>query len=259
MDEPSYKLEVFEGPLDLLLSLIAKNKIDICDIPISLILDQYMEYLDRMRELDMDIASEFIVMAAELMLIKSRMLLPKPKNEEGEEEDPREKLARALLEYKKAKEAASYLAGQYETYAGRIVKDTEVFDRKAEIPESIDISLLYNSLNKLLKKNSELPRMARESENAIKSLLKAKVVPVSEKVAYIMRSLYFEDKPFDSLFDTVTSRSELVATFIAVLELVKVQRVRIADRDPDDTESPVILHLDKTHDRSVRHNATEWN
>ncbi|MBE6637697.1 MAG: segregation/condensation protein A, partial [Ruminococcaceae bacterium] len=95
MSDLSFKLEVYEGPLDLLLSLIAKNKVDIYDIPIALILEQYMDYLEQMRLMDMEIAGDFIVMAADLMLIKSRMLLPKPSVEGEEEEDPRAKLARA--------------------------------------------------------------------------------------------------------------------------------------------------------------------
>ena len=106
MNELNFRLEVFEGPLDLLLSLISKNKVDIYDIPIALILDQYMEYLDQMRQMDMDIAGDFIVMAADLMLIKSKMLLPKTVIDGEEPEDPRAELARSLIAYKQAKEAA---------------------------------------------------------------------------------------------------------------------------------------------------------
>ena len=100
MESPNFQLEIFEGPLDLLLTLIAKTKVDIYDIPIALILDQYMAYLDEMRRLDMEIAGDFIVMAAELMLIKSKLLLPKT---EQEEEDPRAALTDALLKYQQAK------------------------------------------------------------------------------------------------------------------------------------------------------------
>lgn len=119
----SFKLESFEGPLDLLLKLIAKNKVDIMDIPIVLIFDQYMEYIDRMKKMDMDIAGEFITMAAELMLIKSKMLLPKPKDEN--EEDPRAVLAAALVAYKCAKEAAGQLNERYAAYGGRMAKESE--------------------------------------------------------------------------------------------------------------------------------------
>ena len=98
MERPTFKLEVFDGPLDLLLFLISKNKVSIYDIPIALILDQYMEYIEDLKKMDLEVSSEFIEMAANLMYIKSKMLLPKPKEEE---EDPREQLARALAEYKR--------------------------------------------------------------------------------------------------------------------------------------------------------------
>ena len=111
MDELTFRLDSFEGPLDLLLKLITKNKVDILDIPIALILDQYMEYVEEMRKLDMDTAGEFVAMASELMLIKSRMLLPKAKTDGGEE-DPRRDLAAALIEYKRMKEAASLISEQ---------------------------------------------------------------------------------------------------------------------------------------------------
>ena len=122
MDAITYKLEQFEGPLDLLLSLIHKNKVSISDIPIALICDQYIEYLNAANELNMDLASEFIVMASELMLIKSKLLLPK---EEDDEEDPRAQLADALIRYAQAKEAAQKLTPLYAFYSGRMVKDTD--------------------------------------------------------------------------------------------------------------------------------------
>ena len=122
MEALTYRLEAFEGPLDLLLSLIQKNKVEISDIPIALICDQYMAYITEAERLDMDLASEFIVMASELMLIKSKMLLPKA---EPEEEDPRAELADALRKYQQAKAAAALLGKAYPTFSGRMVKDTD--------------------------------------------------------------------------------------------------------------------------------------
>ena len=122
MEEIKYRLDSFEGPLDLLLTLIQKNKVSIENIPISLICDQYMEYLNEAETLNMDIATEFLVMASELMLIKSKMLLPKP---DTDEEDPRSTLADALLRYQQAKEAAAKFAPMYAYYSGRMVKDTD--------------------------------------------------------------------------------------------------------------------------------------
>ena len=247
MNEPSYHLEVFEGPLDLLLSLIAKNKVDIYDIPISLILDQYMEYLDRMAEMDMEIAGDFIVMAAELMLIKSRMLLPKPPTGEEEEEDPRAKLARALEEYRRAKEAALYLSEQYGLYAGRIAKEPEVLSTRSDLPEHIDIGLLEKAFQRVLSKNSRLPELAKESEREIRRLLAAKAVPVSIKIFSVMRYLYANGRSdFEEILLTAKSRSELIAIFSAVLELLRVQRVTM-----EQEEERVLLTLTKTHDRKA--------
>lgn len=248
MSELSFKLEVYEGPLDLLLSLIAKNKVDIYDIPIALILEQYLAYLEQMRLMDMEVAGEFIVMAADLMLIKSRMLLPKPPVEGEEEEDPRAKLAQALLAYKRAKEAASYLSEQYSLYAGRIAKEPEVLDTRSDLPEHIDLDLLTRAMQRVLTKNSRLPDLAKESERAIQRLLAAKIVPVSAKIFSVMRLLRKRGTmDFEDILMTATSRSELIAIFSATLELLRVQRVTM---ETTETET-VLLTLNLTHVREV--------
>lgn len=249
MSELSFHLEVYDGPLDLLLSLITKNKVDIYDIPIAMILEQYLEYLDRMREMDMEIAGEFIVMAADLMLIKSRMLLPKPQIEEEDEEDPRAVLAKALIEYKRAKEASVYLHDQYSVYAGRIAKEPEVLDTRSDLPDHIDIDLLQKAMQRALVKNSRLPELAKESERAIKRLLSAKIVPVSAKIITVMRYLRKNGKSdFEDILLTATSRSELIAIFSATLELLKVQRVTM---ESDELGEKVYLTLNLTHLREV--------
>ena len=249
MSELSFHLEVYDGPLDLLLGLITKNKVDIYDIPIAMILEQYLEYLDRMREMDMEIAGEFIVMAADLMLIKSRMLLPKPQIEEEEVEDPRAVLARALIEYKRAKEASVYLQDQYAVYAGRIAKEPEVLDTRSDLPDSIDIDLLQKAMQRALIKNSRLPELAKESERAIKRLLSAKIVPVSAKILTVMRYLRKNGKSdFEDILMTAKSRSELIAIFSATLELLKVQRVTM---ESDELGEKVYLTLNLKHIREV--------
>ncbi len=246
MSDLNFKLEVFEGPLDLLLSLITKNKVDIYDIPIALILNQYMEYIEQMRLMDMEIAGEFIVMAADLMLIKSRMLLPKVK-EASDEDDPRAQLAQALIEYKRAKEASRFLSSQYGIFAGRIAKEPENFDRRAELPENIDLSLLEKALQKVLNKNSRLPDLAKESEIAIKKLLASKAVPVSAKIFTVMRKLRKNGSMnFEDILLTANSRSELIAIFSATLELLKVQRITMEGQNEN-----VILTLNLTHLREV--------
>lgn len=252
-NELSFHLEIYDGPLDLLLGLITKNKVDIYDIPIALILDQYLEYLDMMREMDMEIAGEFIVMAADLMLIKSRMLLPKPQVEGVEEEDPRAVLARALIEYKRAKEASVYLQDQYSIYAGRIAKEPEVLDTRSDLPEHIDIDLLSRAMQRALIKNSRLPELARESEKAIRRLLAAKVVPVSAKIITVMKYLRRNGRSnFEDILLTARSRSELIAIFSATLELLKVQRVIMENED-----ETVYLTLSLTHLREVMNNGQE--
>ena len=122
-DGPRYHLEVFEGPLDLLLKLIARNKVDIMDIPIALILEQYMEYVSELEKTDSEVAGEFIAMAAELMLIKSKLLLPGANDPSAP--DPRAQLVGALMDYKKAKEAAVELNTLYQIYSGRMAKESE--------------------------------------------------------------------------------------------------------------------------------------
>ncbi len=252
-NELSFHLEIYDGPLDLLLGLITKNKVDIYDIPIAMILDQYLEYLDMMREMDMEIAGEFIVMAADLMLIKSRMLLPKPQIDGIEEEDPRAVLARALIEYKRAKEASVYLHDQYALYAGRIAKEPEVLDTRKDLPEHIDIDLLSRAMQRALIKNSRLPELARESEKAIRRLLAAKVVPVSAKIITVMKYLRRNGRSnFEDILLTAKSRSELIAIFSATLELLKVQRVIMENED-----ETVYMTLNLNHIREVMNNGQE--
>ncbi len=254
MAEPQYKLEIYEGPLDLLLALISKNKIDISDIPIALILEQYLAYLDEMRAFDMEVSGDFIVMASELMLIKSRMLLPKPPDEETE--DPREKLARALIEYKRAKEAMPMLNERYRYYGGRVVKDSEVIDTSGDPLDDMDVELLKKAFDRILQRTREMPRMAKASELAIQRLLEAKVVPVSERIVHVMRRLYKSGPlTLEELLMTCGSRSSLIATFLGILELMRSQRVRLRYVDDEFTDAAsrpelVMLILNTAHRRN---------
>ena len=228
MEEPTYKTDVFEGPLDLLLSLIYKNKIDICDIPISLIFDQYMEYLDVMRKMDMEIAGEFIVMASELMLIKSRMLLPKPQAED--EEDPRARLAAALLEYKRAKEIAARFDDLQKIYGDRMVKETDELPPEDNYVREHSVLLLQRAMRSLLEARSK--QKAPEENTLIRPIIKRKVVPVSAKIISVMKYLIRHGKThFDTFFENAATRSELVSTFMAILELVKANRVTIYETE----------------------------
>ena len=231
--EPTYKIEIFEGPLDLLLSLIYKNKVDITDIPIALIFDQYMEYLDRMREMDMDIAGEFIVMASELMLIKSRMLLPKPEGEENTE-DPRTKLANALIEYKHAKESSEELDEMLRTYGGRMAKDTEEIPADDSFIAEHSVTLLQRAMTRMLLNRSK-EEMLRQEAQMVRPIVRRKIVPVGVKVISVLKTVIRKKNVrFDEFFDHCTSRSELVATFMAVLELLKVSRINVSEPDEND-------------------------
>ena len=242
MTELTYKIEVFEGPLDLLLSLIHKNKVDICDIPINEIFTQYMEYLDEMKKMDMDIAGEFIVMASELMFIKSKMLLPRPA-ENGE--DPRAALAQALLEYKYIKEISEKLDEYQKEYEGRFVKETDEIPPDAGYVCPHNITLLKSAMIRMLEKRAE---ETRERPDNIRPIIKRKIVPVSAKIIGVMKTLKRGGKThFDRLFESCTSKSELVAVFMAVLELLKVNRILIHETENTQFDpSDIIVELNCT-------------
>ncbi len=226
MENPTYRLEAFEGPLDLLLKLIEKNKVSITDIPIALIFEQYMEYIDLMKQMDMEVAGEFIVMASELMLIKSKLLLPKPE-EEGI--DPRAELAAALAEYQRMKQAAAFLSSRYETYSGRIAKETDEVkpDNGKLLPQNPDKlqRVMLNMLHALDKSGvDELNRL--NAERPFDKILRTPIVPVSGKIFGVMRYLVKHGETlYTSILLTAKTKSELIATFLAMLELIKKNRV----------------------------------
>ncbi len=216
MQELTYKLEVFEGPLELLLSLINKNKMDINDIQISVICDQYMSYIEEAQRMDMDLAAEFIVMASELMLIKSRMLLPKLKEDE---EDPRAWLSEALLIYKKAKEAAAAMLPMYAEHSGRMIKDEDEIPPDKEVPAGLDPELLSRALSIMMRR---LEASENVQSTHIKPLVRARVVSVEERIGSIVSSLRAKKKQtLLEILDAANDRSELIASFLALLELIK--------------------------------------
>ena len=217
MAEINYKLDTFEGPLDLLLSLIAKHKIDINDIPISLLCDQYMAYIHEAEQMDMELSSDFIVMASELMLIKSRMLLPR--DEEAEEEDPRAALAAALLEYKKAKAAAENLKVRFSEYGLRMVKDTDeiTVDKSYVADHSVD--LLTRAYNRVL---TTVRVSDTEAKKKFDPILEARPVSISSVVRRLSGRLKISGKiGLCDFFREAEDRSELIAMFMAMLELLK--------------------------------------
>ncbi len=217
MTELSYKLDTFEGPLDLLLSLIAKHKIDINDIPIFLLCDQYMAYIHEAQRLDMELSSEFVVMASELMLIKSKMLLPK--NDGEEEEDPRAALAAALLEYQRAKAAAEDLKVRFGEYGLRMVKDTDEISVDKSYVADHTVELLTRAYNRVL---TTVHVSDTEAKKKFDPILESRPVPIRSVVKRLSGRLKLSGKiGLSDFFSEAEDRSELIAMFMAMLELLK--------------------------------------
>ncbi len=231
-DSLNFRLEVYEGPLDLLLSLILKNKLNIYDIPISLILEQYMDYIYSMRDMNMDIAGEFIDMASRLMLIKSKMLLPRPSSG-GKEEDPRAPLVDALLEYQKAKENAIKLKERFESYSGRFIKETDEVGIDRSFVSEHDIGLLIAAFERIEIRQKE-NRLAGnpEAKATLDTILHKKITPVSERLFFILRYLYRrESAEFEELLLSGVTRSDIIASFAAILQLIRAGRIFICRED----------------------------
>lgn len=221
------KLDVFEGPLDLLLYLVRKDEVDIYDIEIGRITRQYLDYLGQMESIDVEIGGEFIVMAANLLYIKSRTLLPADLqtavDDEGEDEDPRWELIRQLIEYKKFKEAAGELRDREELA-------TKLFGRTPSAPpEDGGATLLageVGALDLIAAFQRVLDRL--EKKKGAEREIEADQFTVSEKIEYVLKILpEKEELRFEELFAGQTTRGEVVATFLALLELVRLRHVHV--------------------------------
>lgn len=233
MDKITYKLEKFEGSLDLLLHLIEKNKIDIFDIPIAIITEQYLDYISKMEEANMDISSDFLVMAATLLEIKSKMLLPLVKNEEGEEIDPRKDLVERLLEYKKYKNLGIELSDYEESAPEYMLKPPTIpSDVKTYIP-SIDYEDLLQGIdiNKLNEVFTEVLRRKRDSIDTVRAgfgKLEKEKIPLKDTILYVVRyanlNKYFS---FKDLLEEQPDKTHTIVAFLAILELIKVGRIKI--------------------------------
>jgi segregation and condensation protein A len=223
MEAYTVKVDVFEGPLDLLLHLIKQNQIDIYDIPIALVTEQYLDYIRIMKALDLTIAGEFLVMAATLMYIKSRMLLPAPIEEEEEETgDPRAELVQRLVEYKRFKEAAVRLSQQALLGVDVFIRPArEVGVEEGEI--EADLFHLIDALRELLKR--------QEIEDFHEVTLER--VTLRDKMTELWERLQGakEAVAFSALFTPLSSRVELIVTFLALLELIRSGMLRAYQRD----------------------------
>lgn len=225
------RLDNFEGPFDLLLHLIEKNQVDIYDIPIAEITRQYVAYLAEMEALDLEIASSFLVMAANLLAIKARMLLPKPppQEEEGEEDDARGELVRDLLEYKRYKEAALLLEDRSQEEAQYIPRPNEeewyfplfAAENPLEGKTAADLQAAFQQLLDKLENQEKIFQ------------IEGREISVGEQQGKIRRALaeYPQGLPFGKIFDSCLSRIEMVVTFLALLELIKNHIVTVSQRD----------------------------
>jgi len=222
------KLDIFEGPLDLLLYLIRKNRIDIYDIPIALITEQYLQYLEVMSSLSLDLAGEYLVLASTLIHIKSQMLLPAPVLEGEEDEDPRAEMVRQLIDYQVFKDAAAELEG-------RPILERDLFsrgDRTEEMPDSegeqekieeISIFALIEAFGRIMARTDEAQLLQIDREK----------ISLADRINEIMERLAQEGSlSFDDLMGQQGDRWRLIYTFLAILELVKLRMVRVYQRVP---------------------------
>ena len=216
-------LQVYEGPLDLLYDLITKQKIDIKDISIFEITNQYISYLDTMEKMDLEVTSDFITMACKLLEIKSKYLLYKQRHDEVEE-DPRKELMEKLMEYKKFKNASQFLKD-------RVDYSVDIFYRKKEellIDDKPDLSkLTLDDLINILPKIIKRERTEEIKDERLKKIYKAPIISVEKKINYIRAIINKEDKiPFNYLI-TKESKDEIIATFLSMLELIKNKEIEI--------------------------------
>jgi len=248
---PDYpvKLDNFEGPLDLLLYLIKKNEVNVYDIPVALITNQYLEYLRLMEELNLDLAGEFLVMAATLIHIKARMLVPRLESAvdaEEDAEDPRDALVRRLLEHQRFKAAAELLheretvrSAQWTRPDGRIEDIAgQPFERELEV----DLFTLLQAFQSVLSRSSERPRVTLPEE----------VIPIETRIEQLLDRLSeAEACGFDELFSDPFSRAALITTFLALLEMIRLGLIRVFQgksfgpirvykrKRPDDAPRPI--------------------
>ena len=240
-----FDVDLFEGPLDLLLHLIKKDEVDIANIPVASITEQYLGYLDVMRELNLDVAGEFLVMAATLILVKSRMLLPTPEAEEGEEDDPRADLVRQLLEYSRYRDAAAELGER-----PRLYRDVFTRSENAEgiEPDPDELPRIKVTLWQLMEAFQRVLKRAEPDpvhEVAIESVRVRDRIDALLKVLSVAREVTFE-----SLFDERSTRGFVIVTFLALLELGKLGAID-AVQEEHFGEIRIVLLVDDVRDVAV--------
>jgi segregation and condensation protein A len=265
MAEYKVQFEVFEGPLDLLLYLIRKEEVDIYEVNLTKLATQFLEYIETMRLLDLDIAGEFLVMAATLMYIKSRELLPVDQQVEAEgdedEEDPRWELIRQLVEYKKFKDAAATLqemeARQGEIYP-RLPGKPEFPEQPVDLKPDVSVFDLINAVNNVLRRF--------ETRDDLRDIFDDRWT-VSEKIEQLSGVVAERSRlKFSELFDHVTSRSEVVVTFLALLELIRLKRILVEQTESFDEieirrgpDTPAEHPSEPSAELAAPDGADDWN
>ena len=234
------KLEVFEGPLDLLLHLIDKNKVNIYDIPIVLITQQYMEYVNGMEKKDLNVVSEFLVMAATLLDIKSRMLLPKEVNEDGEEQDPRAELVEKLLEYKMYKYMSYELKDMYIDADKSMYKMPTIPKEIMAYKQPVNLEELVGDMN-LAKLRAIFDDIMKRQENRVDPIrsrfgrIEKEEVSLEEKMIYVRNYIMeHEHFSFKELLGMASSKVQVIVTFLAVLELIKMGNITVEQENRED-------------------------
>lgn len=227
MAEITYQLERFDGPLDLLLNLIHKNKVNIADIPIALICDQYLAYLRAAERMNMELTSDFIVMASELMLIKSKMLLPR---KEPDKEDPRQELAQLLVLYQQAKDGARLMTPMYAFFSGRMVKDTDEISPDRTFVADQEVSSLVTALRRAVSEYNTRPK---EDPATFTPMIAKPIVSVEVKIVGILHHIEHNGSAtLASLLDDSGAIPDRIAIFLGILELMKMRRILLCE-DPD--------------------------
>ena len=266
------KLPVFEGPLDLLLHLIDKNKIDIYDIPIVEITDQYLEYIHHMEREDLDIMSEFMVMAATLLDIKCRMLLPKEVNEEGEEEDPRAELVQQLLEYKMYKYMSYELRDRMNEASRSVYKEPTLPREVLEYRTPVDTSELLSQIS-LAKLHTIYKMILKRQEDKIDPIrskfgkIEKEEVSLPDKMTYVEQFAVKKRRfSFRDLLESQPGKVHVIVTFLAILELMKTGKIRISQEELfgdilieslEDEDTVVVPYTDETDSEARRPSSVE--
>ncbi len=237
-------LDSFEGPLDLLLHLIEKNRIDIYDIPISLLTEQYIEYLATFKKFNIEIASEFLVMAATLLQIKSKILLPDTKLDDTDENpdddiDPRKELVERLLEYRRYKEVSNILGEMAQEAGKRFFREATELPKKHIPPQNLDIALLWQAFQDALE--------GRLEQEPIVANVSREQYTIEDKIVELLSLLKQNDGNicFNTVFHKNHTKSEIITTFLAMLELIKIKRISVYQTN---NFSPIYLKLNEITD-----------